>query len=885
MKHRSAWTLLFAIATAAGPANAQSEADGYELSVSKAAFDVPSGPGHLGENHDLYTGKLRLTQWDIELKGEGPTIRIGRELIYGDSQPSSGTSGDFGSWNLVLPMITTLASTDSEPNGRDEWIVDSKSAAMAYKRCSAFNTAASAGSYARASLWWYGVNLQRPDGSRDFVLKRVAGTRLPAPTGPIAGVSSFPLLTGSGWVIGCLATTSNSEPGEGFLAVDPEGNKYWLDHISFRDHFSFHSTDKETNSKVTRSRAMAWPSRVDDKFGNSVRYAYGAFGVTSIRGSDGRAVDVEWEPVSGSNPLHGRITAIHVLGDSGQRRTFRYQYLGADLGGVTRPDGSAWNFEADAILAKPFHASRYCSPDKDPEPSREARAAVTSPTGLRASYRFKAIRHGYSNAPDRCTDHGASTNWSLVEVSYSGPAVSFAKTFSYEFARRFKSQCAAGCEQIKRSYVNNPDGSVEVYGFNNLYEGIADGVLEWKETRAADASVLRRDVYRYRYGDSAGPYQLGETKISFGNNRNDRFNENLERYERKRVLESVVTSFGGNTYTTQINAFDTYGRQLDKSSTGPTATRRDLVVYHDDLSSWVRGQVARTTNVETGAEESTILFGPLGTAIGKKAFGQVVLDYSYDARGNIEASVDARGNVTLFDAWKRGVPQKTTYADGAVESVSVNGFGQIVALTDANGSTSRYAYDALGRMARRDFPAGDAVTWQPVVIGWQFLSTGDVGFAEPHWVRSEAQGSKRKKTHYDALMRPVREELFDSAGGTSDNRIYRRFRYDFRGSPVFESYPANTPTLAAGLWTEYDALGLVRSLSRDSELGPLITTRSHLAGGRIQETDPRGATVSTTYQLFGEPSFVRPIKIEEPGRSTEIKRDVFGNILEITRKR
>jgi len=102
---------------------AQSEDDDYSALVREDAVRQ-EGREMLGEMHDPYTGLLTLLHFDVVEEGVGPTIRIGRTIDVGDSQFTIGQSGEFGDWRMVLPMLTTLAATDADVNGEDEWIVE-----------------------------------------------------------------------------------------------------------------------------------------------------------------------------------------------------------------------------------------------------------------------------------------------------------------------------------------------------------------------------------------------------------------------------------------------------------------------------------------------------------------------------------------------------------------------------------------------------------------------------------------------------------------------------------------------------------------------------------------------------------------------------------------
>ncbi len=83
-------------------------------------------------------------------------------------------------------------------------------------------------------------------------------------------------------------------------------------------------------------------SRVEDRFGNWLTYAYSGDLVTDIRASDGRHVAIAY--VDGGP----RISSITVDGGAAGSRTWTYTYTKStanivySLTTVTQPDGSAW---------------------------------------------------------------------------------------------------------------------------------------------------------------------------------------------------------------------------------------------------------------------------------------------------------------------------------------------------------------------------------------------------------------------------------------------------------------------------------------------------------------------------------------------------------------
>lgn len=96
--------------------------------------------------------------------------------------------------------------------------------------------------------------------------------------------------------------------------------------------------------------------------------------------------------------------------------------------------------------------------------------------------------------------------------------------------------------------------------------------------------------------------------------------------------------------------------------------------------------------------------------------------------------------------------------------------------------------------------------------------------------------------------------------------------------------PPPPPPSIVGTTYEYDSLGREIGSSSDSEVGPLITTTTHLKGNRTLHSNTRGKTTVITYQAFESPDKSNAVLVEEPeDRTTAIDRDGLGFIRRIAR--
>lgn len=329
-------------------------------------------------------------------------------------------------------------------------------------------------------------------------------------------------------------------------------------------------------------------------------------------------------------------------------------------------------------------------------------------------------------------------------------------------------------------------------------------------------------------------------------------------------------------------------------------SRTDQVVYHDNTSLWVLGQVASSTNTNTGviefrSEFDTAKAVPLrhygaGTA---SVPGKLVQTLTYNADGTVATVKDGNNKVTTLSNWYRGIPRNIQHPDSTTQSAVVSAQGWITSVTDENGYKTCYAYDVMGRMSQVTFPSEsaantcDTTTWAATTQAFQQVAVAEYGIPAGHWRQTISTGNARKITYFDALWRPLVTREYDTADEAGTQR-FQRFTYDHDGRTTFASYPGATDALSTGTWTEYDALGRTRSVSQDSEQGLLTTTTSYInnsgAGPYTLMTTPAGQQTRTWFQMFDQPDYSRPVKITHPeSASTHITRDIFGKPTQIRR--
>lgn len=345
-------------------------------------------------------------------------------------------------------------------------------------------------------------------------------------------------------------------------------------------------------------------------------------------------------------------------------------------------------------------------------------------------------------------------------------------------------------------------------------------------------------------------------------------------------------------------------------------SRTEVIVYEDNPSKWVLGQVAQVT-CTASTPSSTYCNGGTNSVMSQssfdatwslpvttKSFGRTVQTLGYDTtssitsgqRGTVTSVTDGNNKVTTLGSWKRGIPQSIRYpatpeaTAGATQTAVVNGHGWITSTTDENGFTTSYGYDDLGRIELIDYPDGDSVAWLDTTLAFEPVAGTEYGIGAGHWRQTIGTGNARKVSYFDALWRPLVVREYDTANVSATQR-FSRFTYDHEGRVTFASYPGTSDALTAGTWTWYDALGRPTQVTQDSELGALTTTTEYLTGFKTRVTPPRGQSAGTTFQTttsylaWDQPTTELPVTIAHPaGAFTDIGRDVFGKPTSITRR-
>jgi RHS repeat-associated protein len=237
-------------------------------------------------------------------------------------------------------------------------------------------------------------------------------------------------------------------------------------------------------------------------------------------------------------------------------------------------------------------------------------------------------------------------------------------------------------------------------------------------------------------------------------------------------------------------------------------------------------------------------------------------------------------------------------AIGLVSTATFDGrAGQVATRTDANGNTTSYDYDALGRVTNVTMPDGGHVDYEyhPGAAGhaWAAASHSDEFNDNPIDTVTFVDGIGR------TTQRKQETALFRTDPGGPENGfvVSGAVEYDALGRQVREWQPTFEPkgTMAAfntghaatdPIVSVYDVLDRTRSRT---EVDGRVTTTSYdfvpdLSTTLLEKevTDPLGRKTATFTDIHGYTRAVDDIAVGKPALRTQYDNDRLGQLLTVT---
>lgn len=503
-------------------AYAQSYEEEYQNRIKSAGAVQAFSESPFGENVDLYTGEAQFTHVDLRLEGKGPAIVIARRSLRTEISGSNQMEySGFGDWDLLVPEMTTLVPESKAVPSEGDWRT-SDGAGLTTQRCTYLGNlvwSPPLNYYGRrtggidTTVWWNGYTLDIPGEGSQKILSRLA-----AAPGPSSG--PYPGVTTQHWQIGCLASTSNGYSGEAFMALAPDGTKYFLSHLSFAPYQPLRFTDEVDPTDWTvqpRTFARMRAVRVEDRFGNYITYSYTNNQLSSISGSDGRSVTLAWS--------NGRVQSM-----TSNLRTWTYTYTaGGTLATVVLPDSSSWEFTgvaASAAYASAGTTGCFGNPHGigylDGNAPSPRTFIIKAPSGAQGSFSFSKRTMGQSYYPSTCTSQESNgqiineresgnpfyLTHALQQRIVTGPGLisgTWSYTYEPEKASVERICTSTPCQSTIYTDVVGPSGVKNRYIHSTRF-GALSGKLLRTEAYSASNVLIRSEQNTYNYAESDKPY-------------------------------------------------------------------------------------------------------------------------------------------------------------------------------------------------------------------------------------------------------------------------------------------------------------------------------------------------------------------------------------------
>jgi hypothetical protein len=608
------WMTAIGLLLALPAAHAQQEMrfdQKYVESIKKDSTIAPVNVDSFGDNTDLENGGVTFRWTDIDIPGNNSLpVRLQRTLVVEDKLFSPVPLGGFGAVggnaaeDIDIPYLKGIFSTNgwqvatSNPNAR----------------CTSYTNPPNDNPVISYDDYWNGNWMHIPWAGDQAMLGGPAAS-LPKPDG---GTTA---MTKNFWSFKCLASTKNGYPGEGFIAISPDGEKYYFDWVVTKDagwltkrygNYGAEPGDSgpmgvssitpdgidpdgttpdtvspdivvpSAEASINRSAVYFLVTRIEDRFGNWVTYNYSGDKLGNITASDGRYIQINW---NGNN----------IASVSSSIGTWTYAYTSTSMT-TTQPDGSHWSYVSTGDLrvnptpSLPLYVNDNNPPRcPAPEPSfGDYQLAVTQPSGATATYVFTVMRHGKSNVPKMCnsfidgsmmtyqylTIPNFNDTLTLVSKTVTGPGVPAAQ-WSYNYLSAgaglaFEDVCSspsAACPKTKTTEVRGPNGEYKRYVFGKMYKVNSGQLLEVDEGYETGAAPNAQDVIlKTTMNDYVQASDLPSLPFpdEVGTPGSQRFDD-IEMAS-LRPIKQTVTTQDGRTFTHAVNTFDVFARPTKVTS-------------------------------------------------------------------------------------------------------------------------------------------------------------------------------------------------------------------------------------------------------------------------------------------------------------------------------
>jgi RHS repeat-associated protein len=268
--------------------------------------------------------------------------------------------------------------------------------------------------------------------------------------------------------------------------------------------------------------------------------------------------------------------------------------------------------------------------------------------------------------------------------------------------------------------------------------------------------------------------------------------------------------------------------------------------------------------------------------------------YQYDPARRLRVLTDAEGNSTTYGYDAYGNPSTVTDALMHVTTSTYDPRNRLLTLTDAAGGLTILAYNAIGEVTSRTDPLGHLSTYTYDQRGWLTNVTEAIGTPQQRTATTayDVAGNALTVTRPGNVVTsygydPVnRRTSTTEAVGTPAQRT-TTVAYDLAGNVVSATDARGVTTTFAydslnRLTRVTEAASYPNTLPRLSSGSPVTTVAYDLQGNVLSATDADGVTTSFAYDALNRRTQVIEAWGKPEQRVTSIAYDGAGNVLSVT---